>query len=505
MAEDHPFDAWCVPAFLSTGDGPPAPASGTVRTTAPVRTVESDRTGMSARAHPTDPPPPTLRYPELSTEQVELLGAELRRARERALLPRPAADLARVLGGVGARFLDPADPLRRRALELLPPTAGVSPSMAKAILDGMAADWTPGRLLELLERELADPTVLDRFVPDGSGRSVRALGAPLQVHLTAGTVPGVSVTSLVRALLVKGAVLLKPGRGDVALPVLFLGALAEADLEVARAAAVTYWPGGDDPAENAALTMADLVVVYGGDATVGSVRARIAPTTPLVAYHHRISLGVVGRGALGADLERTAGAAARAVALFDQRGCVSPHQIYVEEGGDGAPREFAGALGAALEVLEGELPPGAVEGDEAAARQQLRGTAELRTAAGEDVVLLGGAADGWTVMLDPDPAFEPSCLNRFVRVCPVPDAEDVPGLLAPLGRHLQSVAVAGLGLRTAAVAEALARVGALRVTSFEGQPFPPPWWHHDGSGPLRALMRWVDLELPGQEGRERDP
>jgi hypothetical protein len=44
------------------------------------------------------------------------------------------------------------------------------------------------------------------------------------------------------------------------------------------------------------------------------------------------------------------------------------------------------------------------------------------------------------------------------------------------------------------VAEALARVGVTRVTAFSEVPFPPPWWHHDGVGPLGALVRWVDLD-----------
>jgi hypothetical protein len=76
----------------------------------------------------------------------------------------------------------------------------------------------------------------------------------------------------------------------------------------------------------------------------------------------------------------------------------------------------------------------------------------------------------------------------------VADVFDVPRLVASIGPHLQTVGVAGCGDRVEGLAEALARVGVLRIAGFVDVPFPPPWWHHDGDGPLRSLVRWVDLE-----------
>ncbi len=71
--------------------------------------------------------------------------------------------------------------------------------------------------------------------------------------------------------------------------------------------------------------------------------------------------------------------------------------------------------------------------------------------------------------------------------------------LGPFAPHLQTVGVSGLGDRLLEVAEALGRLGVSRVAPFEAVPFPPPWWHHDGRGPLTDLVRWVDLELDVQE------
>jgi hypothetical protein len=413
----------------------------------------------------------------------------LRRART-GLLARPVREVARALGRAASRFLDDGDELRREALERIPGTAGFSAAMARVVLDGMAADWTSERLEGLLDRELGGGAALDGFVSVGNRRSSRALGLPLTVHLCAGSVPGVSVTSMVRALLVKSAVLLKPGRGDEVLPVLFRRALMDEARWLSEAVAVVYWPGGcADPLEAAALAEADLLVVYGGDAAVQNARAAARATTPVVAYPHRVSFAVVG----GEARQGAAPSTARAVSLFDQRGCVSPQLIYVLGSEESACR-FAESLAGELRQLEEDLPAGPLEERAAAALHQIRGTAELLSAAGRGRAWSGGERS-WTVVLDPDPAFEPSCLGRVVRVKPIAGVDALLEVVRPFRRHLQTVGTGGLSAGTRMeLAEGLARLGPVRVATLESAPWPPPWWNHDGMGPLTSLVRWSDLE-----------
>jgi cytochrome c551/c552 len=437
----------------------------------------------------------SLRYPTLSSADFLAMSEALRAARERVLLPRRAKDVARVLGRVGSRFLDSGDPVRREALAVLGPSAVLSPQMALEVLNGIARDWTAERIVDVIVAEFPDPGVLDEFRPHPSGGRVRALGRPLSLHIGAGNVPGVLVTSLIRSLVVKSSAFLKPALGDVVLPVLFLRSLAEEDPELAHCAAVAYWPGGSHEPETAALRDADLVVVYGGDATVASVRQGIGERTPLVAYRHRMSFAVVGREALDQQsAARTARKAARSIALFDQRGCVSPHAFFVEEGGDVSPKEWAQELAGCLRELAQELPASSVGASVASAIHQLKGTAELRAASGEDVMVVGGPNLEWTVVYDPELTLRPSCLGRFVRVSPVRDLEDIPAVVRPLGRVLQTVAVEAAGARKEGLAEALLKIGVSRVASLASMPWPPPWWHHDGAGPLQPLVSWIDLE-----------
>jgi putative component of toxin-antitoxin plasmid stabilization module len=405
--------------------------------------------------------------------------------------------LSRSIGRVADRLLDPADPLRAEALEMLAPTAGISPEMADAVLAGMACDWTRERLDELLDREFGSVEVLDAFQPLDGGRMVRARGPAISFHVGSGTVPGVGVTSMIRALLVKSAVLLKPGQGDVALPVLFARALREEMAELSHAVAVVYGPGGETELETMALERAPVVVAYGGDEAIASLRARTPVTTRLVTYHHRVSVGLVGREALGSDRAgEMARAAAYAVSMFDQRGCVSPHVLYVEEGGQVEPMQWAGVLWNAMAELEIELPVGQLNSEDASAVHQVRGVAEMREASGTGTRVFRSDDGFATVIFEPEPDFVLSCLSRVVYVKPISDLVEVPEVLRGVARHLQTVALEGSGDRRSALTEALGRVGVTRFTPFREAPWPPPWWHHDGASVFAGLVRWIDSEEP---------
>jgi hypothetical protein len=433
----------------------------------------------------------------LSTGDLTRRLQALREAGEAHLRGRPVDDLTRILGIVGRRFLDPADGLRQEALARLPEVSGISDQMAAEVLDGMALDWTAERLEALLAIEFEDPMVLDGFRDNHAGREVRALGPGLTVHFGAGNVPGVSVTSMIRSLLVKSAVFLRPGSSDGVLPVLFAQGLVEESSQVGSAVGVAHWGTEREDLTLAALAEADQVIVYGGDDTVARLRASTPPTTRFLAYHHRLSCGLIGRGALDdpGEAASVADEAARAASLFDQRGCVSPHLYFVEEGGTVSPGEWTEMLAGGMESWAERLPPGPLDPAEASAIQQARGAFELRIAAGEEARVWQGGSLSWTVLFEPELRFEPSCLGRVVRVVPVPDLSQVLAALGTVRARLQTVCLEGAGDRTGALAEGLARMGASRVTTLAEGPWPPPWWHHDGGGPLVSLVRWTDLEL----------
>lgn len=426
---------------------------------------------------------------EASARDVREACVRLRAAGP-ALVRRSTEDIARALGAVGIRFLDADDPLRREALERLPHDAGLSPRMAGAVLQGMASDWSADRLGRTLRAEFGDPRCLDGPT-ELNGRRLMAHGPGLCVQIVSGSVPGVGVHALLRSLLVKAPTLIKPGRGDELLTELFARGLGELDPGLAGALAVLCWRGGSEPPEREAMTAADVAVVYGSDATVGALRAMAPATTRVVGYHHRMGVALVGRES---DPDRAAADLARSVAFFEQRGCVCPHRVWVESGGAVDASDFASRVAGEMAVLESSLPSATLSPEEASALQQLRGTAELRAGAGGGRVWHGGAASPWTVIFEPDAEPGPGTFARGLRVHVLDDLEGAGDVLAPLGAHLQTVGYAGFGLRLDRLTEIAGRAGASRVVPLRAMPFPPPWWLHDGRGPLRELVRWVEVE-----------
>jgi hypothetical protein len=438
-----------------------------------------------------------IRVPRLSPALLRQQADALRAARDEHLAGRPVAEIVAVVDRVAARLLDPADPLRQAAEQALPPVTSYSLPMVRRVLDRMAADWRTGPLRELLRAELGDPRVLDGFRPRAhGGGQERAYGPRLTAHVFSGNVPGVAVTSLIRALLVKSASLGKTAVGEPVLAALFARAVAQEDAGLGACLAVTYWPGGDEEMERAALQGADAVIVYGGADAVDAVRGRTPAGARFLGYGSRLSFGVVAREHLSAETAKeVADACALDASTFDQQGCVSPHVFYVEEGGETAPAEWARLLAEGMAEVERELPRGALAPRESSTIRQLRGEAEFAQLSGGGVELHASPeGTAWTVVYDPDPAFAASCLNRVVRVKPVADLAGVPSLVERYASVLQTVGVAAPHERRRALAEELGRLGASRVVPMGRMAWPPGTWHHDGHPPLRDLVRWCDLE-----------
>jgi hypothetical protein len=431
----------------------------------------------------------TLRFPSLDAHAVEQLCAALR-SQTAELRARPVADITRAIARAADRLIEPGSELLAIAARLIPATTGYSAEMTVHVLHHMAQDWSLPALDRLVRAELGSARPLDGFANHGQRRT-RALGPELTGHVFSGNVPGVAVTSLVRSLIVKSPSFGKTAADEPVLPVLFARALAQVDEPLARALVITHWLGGTRDLDAALADQADTLVVYGGDQAVAAARAHARASTRLVLHGPKLSFGIVGPEGRNNETARNA---ARAVATFDQQGCVSPHVIYVM----GPPEHaasFARLVYQELLQLATELPRGRLRTEDAVAQHNARASAEFRQIAGTDIEMLTDPAASLTVVYDADPSFQPSCLNRFVYVKPLSTLEQLRNLLGHAGPHLQSVAIDGFNANQSdELAYVLATLGASRITRFDRLPWPPMEGHHDGSGPLRELLRFVDLE-----------
>jgi hypothetical protein len=469
------FDAWWLPGFE------PTPTTSWYK-------LEGD--GFVARA------------PRLEINDFEALLARLRRSRNDYLRLLPVDQIVQRIGAAINRWLDPFSSHLHQACRLIPAFTGYPEEAVRKGLAGYLASFRDDNLRRLLREELGDPEVLDGFRPRLAAPGLtRATGPELVTHNFAGNVPGLPAQSLVAATLTKAASLGKVASDEPIFASLFARSLADVDPRLASCLAVTYWPGEDVGPADIAFGAADLVVAYGSDAAIDAVRARVPAGRRVIAYGHKLSFGLIARERLTPDaLPDLAERAAYDVARFDQQGCLSPHLFYVEDGGEVTGDQFARALAGALQRWSAVVPRGSLTADERARVADVRRQHEFRAATTGGAVH-GTVGDDWCVLVDPDPTFAASCLNRTVWIKPIVDASALPEVLAPVQRYLQTAAVSADAERLIEIASALADLGLDRVCPLGQMGDPPVTWHHDGRFNLLDFVRFTDLEPESAAGR----
>ena len=352
-------------------------------------------------------------------------------------------------------------------------------TVAAAPFEELLGVIDPGNLVALVRAELGHAAILDGFQPHGpDGHLARATGRTPVLRVVSGNTPHAGLQSLLRGLLVGAHNLCKLPAGGL-LPEL---AAFRAGLPPHLAARVEL----SESLPDAWLDRAEAVVVFGSDATVAALHRRLRPGQAFVPHGHRVSLAVVLDDPAGMSWPD----AARAVSLFDQRGCLSPHLIYVR----GDARAYAGGLAVEMDRFNRHTPRAALSAAEAAAIRALRDDWQFRAANEPDDFALWQSAGStaWTVLYDgADAGFTASPLHRAVYVKRLP--ADLRAALAVVRPFLSTV---GMWPAERGQAEWLASLdlGASRYCPLAAMQRPPLTWHQDGAPPLAALVRWTDLE-----------
>jgi hypothetical protein len=118
----------------------------------------------------------------------------------------------------------------------------------------------------------------------------------------------------------------------------------------------------------------DQLWAYGGDDTLRSVAEKLPPGVVLHAHGSGFGIGVVAGRPSDAELELLLLKLAEDIALFDQRGCLSPRLLLVT-GGPEYAHDVARELAHALATLESRIPCGRLSAHEAAEITAYRDTA----------------------------------------------------------------------------------------------------------------------------------
>jgi hypothetical protein len=324
-----------------------------------------------------------------------------------------------------------------------------------------------------------------------------------------GNVPGAGLHELMTALAAGCAAIVKTSSSE---PVFFselAATLRELDsrfgTDFGARIEVFNWAREHTGLTDALLESCDRVIAFGDDATILQLQ-ELAQNGRVIAFGSRFSGAAVMReAAQGLAIARTAEALALDCAMFDQRGCLSPHHIFVEQ----HAREFAVQLAAAFSKLDslfgGNGAPRKLELEDAAAIRRARETARWRMLGGASVELWEDRNFQWTVVFDEAASFTPSPGFCTVYVSPFSNPADLERRLGPVHGRLEGFVITACepavresisSLRinrfsepagSQAVREIVKRCGATYICPPGEMQSPPLDWPH-GSGEFIRLF-----------------
>ncbi len=411
--------------------------------------------------------------PEILDQRLAVLATAGERLRRRSL-----PDVLAVLDRAVTPWLEAHSVEMTEALRQLPHTTGFSQPMLRHALPLLLAPLRAEAIAGVIDAEL--------------GRCERPPADRLPnmlLHVLSGNLPALGVRNTVLALALGVPIAIKPAAGDPLFPHLFAESLARVDAEVAAAHLVADWRGGEQDIEAVAFSRPDVVTAFGSDTALAQIAARVRGK--FIGHGHKISFAVIDAPTLrDASMRlRAADALAYDMSLWDQLGCLSPQLCYVEGGDRSALEIFLEELAKCLTYWARELPPRHREFADHAAIQRFRQDAEwAEHSPGLPSLVQSLGTTDWTITVEPNATFLPTCLYRAVRLKVVPDFRVLPEVLQPHRSLLEAAGLAVDEWQTEAMTRLLRHSGVPRICPLGTMQLPGLEWHQGGR---RRVSDWL--------------
>lgn len=398
----------------------------------------------------------------LPTPNQIVQGARSLEAATREPLTPP--QVAEVLATVLTRWRDREFAPRHATIVRIAQHLGFSIPLLEESLDALLAPFTHDALAQLAARVAVRRETLG--------------------FVMAGNVVGAGLHEVVLGLLAGAGLLVKTASREPWFFAELARTLVHEDLRVGGRLQVFNWSRAHADLTRTLREVTDELVPYGDDATIAAVGGG-----EIVGFGSRLSAALVTRAAAhGGPMQQVARCLARDVTLFEQLGCLSPHQIFVECDSEGDAVDFAESLGHAMGDLADRLPPPLhLELEDAAVLRSVRETARWRAIAGELVRTIEGPGLSWVVILDPEADLSAAPGLRCVRVSAIRNLADLATRLASGRGKVEAFAVAGNGDNISSIRDLLAVLGVSYLAEPGAMQSPPLTWRHGGGWFLERM------------------
>lgn len=336
-------------------------------------------------------------------------------------------------------------------------------------------------------------------MPDSEKHQMRANARGLVCHWLAGNVQILGLFALVQAILTKNCNLLKVSKNDEGVFRLLLTAFEGLEYtctdghvikgeDLLKTIAVIYFPRTADDIARQMSATADVRISWGGREaveTVASYPSRYDAET--VIFGPKLSMAVISREDLQDEQEarKLARRVAVDVSIFDQTGCASPHNVYIERNGAVSPEQFCELLTEAMRKTELQIPKPAMSAEQVSAIHSIRSVYDF---CGK---VYGSDTMSYTILLDEEPASHKPVYSRVIFVHVVDDIDEA---LAFVNEDIQTIGISSASDRVRTFASAAAVQGAMRFPLIGRMlNFEMPW---DGIILIDRLVKWNTLAGP---------
>ena len=258
--------------------------------------------------------------------------------------------------------------------------------------------------------------------------------------------------------------------------------------DLLKCIAVVSFSHNDKAAGKQMSLVSDVRIAWGGAEAVTTVSEFPSKYDCVdVIMGPKLSFSVISKESLSD--ERSTRKLARKIAIdasvFDQTGCASSHNVFVELGGSVSPIRFAKILSEAMAKVAIQVPKGKMTPEEFAAVHSARGIYDFKG------TVYGDPDSVWTVLYSDKTELNKPVYSRVVFVHPVIDIDDV---VEYISDDIQTIGLDAIGEKATRFATKAAQKGAVRFPLCGKMlNFETPW---DGVFIMDRLVKWNTLGGP---------
>lgn len=343
----------------------------------------------------------------------------------------------------------------------------------------------------------------DTFLPcqDSDKHLMKANARGLCCHWMAGNVQILGMFALVQCMLTKNTNLIKVAAKDGGVFASLMSAFESLEYTTAngytikgedlvKSVAVVYFSRHASKLGEKMSKSAKVRIAWGGKEAVETVAGYpSAIDCETVIFGPKLSYAVIAKEALSSEQEakKLARRVSVDVSIFDQAGCASPHNLYIERGGVVSPERFCEILAEAFPKTEIQIPKPTVSPEQISAVHSIRGVYDFKGK------VWGSSTMSWSILLSDEKDCE-LCKPVYSRTLMVHEVDNINQSLDIIEDYIQTIGIEApvdraIDFANKATAKGVSRLPKIgRMLNFE-----MPW---DGVFLIDRLVKWNTLFGP---------